>query len=225
MDQKQYEELVRLVTDQVVRALAQGGGCPAEEGREKVLAAGDPALVPPELAEGRVVCPLEDYKAHRNILRYSRVVITDLTLTELSDIALGRDAGVKQCAVLQALLQGVDVFLWEEGLPFKTWSGRGSKVLHSLLSGYVQTLRTFGVKPAKQWKPEPVPEARPPKFQAPAVEVPAGTARPNAQRLVTEDGARALVKSGGPVALARDAIVTPAAWDVLRAAGVEIVKE
>ena len=98
-------------------------------------------------------------------------------------------------------------------------------MLHSLLSGYVQTLRTFGVKPAKQWKPEPVPEARPPKFQAPAVEVPAGTARPNAQRLVTEDGARALVKSGGPVALARDAIVTPAAWDVLRAAGVEIVKE
>lgn len=225
MDQKQYEELVRLVTDQVVRVLSQGGGCPAEEGREKVLAAGDPALVPPELAEGRVVCPLEDYKAHRNILRYSRVVITDLTLTELSDIALGRDAGVKQCAVLQALLQGVDVFLWEEGLPFKTWSGRGSKVLHSLLSGYVQTLRTFGVKPAKQWKPEPVPEARPPKFQAPAVEVPAGTARPNAQRLVTEDGARALVKSGGPVALARDAIVTPAAWDVLHAAGVEIVKE
>ena len=225
MDQKQYEELVRLVTDQVVRVLSQGGGCPAEEGREKVLAAGDPALVPPELAEGRVVCPLEDYKTHRNILRYSRVVITDLTLTELSDIALGRDAGVKQCAVLQALLQGVDVFLWEEGLPFKTWSGRGSKVLHSLLSGYVQTLRTFGVKPAKQWKPEPVPEARPPKFQAPAVEVPAGTARPNAQRLVTEDGARALVKSGGPVALARDAIVTPAAWDVLRAAGVEIVKE
>ena len=225
MDQKQYEELVRLVTDQVVRVLSQGGGCPAEGGREKVLAAGDPALVPPELAEGRVVCPLEDYKAHRNILRYSRVVITDLTLTELSDIALGRDAGVKQCAVLQALLQGVDVFLWEEGLPFKTWSGRGSKVLHSLLSGYVQTLRTFGVKPAKQWKPEPVPEARPPKFQAPAVEVPAGTARPNAQRLVTEDGARALVKSGGPVALARDAIVTPAAWDVLRAAGVEIVKE
>ena len=225
MDQKQYEELVRLVTDQVVRVLSQGGGCPAEEGREKVLAAGDPALVPPELAEGRVVCPLEDYKAHRNILRYSRVVITDLTLTELSDIALGRDAGVKQCAVLQALLQGVDVFLREEGLPFKTWSGRGCKVLHSLLSGYVQTLRTFGVKPAKQWKPEPVPEARPPKFQAPAVEVPAGTARPNAQRLVTEDGARALVKSGGPVALARDAIVTPAAWDVLRAAGVEIVKE
>ena len=225
MDQKQYEELVRLVTDQVVRVLSQRGGCPAEDGREKVLAAGDPALVPPELAEGRVVCPLEDYKAHRNILRYSRVVITDLTLTELSDIALGRDAGVKQCAVLQALLQGVDVFLWEEGLPFKTWSGRGSKVLHSLLSGYVQTLRTFGVKPAKQWKPEPVPEARPPKFQAPAVEVPAGTARPNAQRLVTEDGARALVKSGGPVALARDAIVTPAAWDVLRAAGVEIVKE
>ena len=225
MDQKQYEELVRLVTDQVVRVLSQGGGCPAEEGREKVLAAGDPALVPPELAEGRVVCPLEDYKAHRNILRYSRVVITDLTLTELSDIALGRDAGVKQCAVLQALLQGVDVFLREEGLPFKPWSGRGAKVLHSLLSGYVQTLRTFGVKPAKQWKPEPVPEARPPKFQAPAVEVPAGTARPNAQRLVTEDGARALVKSGGPVALARDAIVTPAAWDVLRAAGVEIVKE
>lgn len=225
MDQKQYEELVRLVTDQVVRVLSQGGGCPAEEGREKVLAAGDPALVPPELAEGRVVCPLEDYKAHRNILRYSRVVITDLTLTELSDIALGRDAGVKQCAVLQALLQGVDVFLREEGLPFKTWSGRGSKVLHSLLSGYVQTLRTFGVKPAKQWKPEPVPEARPPKFQAPAVEVPVGTARPNAQRLVTEDGARTLVKSGGPVTLARDAIVTPAAWDVLRAAGVEIVKE
>lgn len=225
MDRKEYEELVRLVTDQVVRALAQGGGCPAQEGREKVLAAGDPALVPAELAEGRVVFPLEDFETHGNILRYSRVVLTDLTLTELSDIALGRDDGPKQRAALQALLQGVDVYLREEGLPQEIWSGQGSKVLRALLAGYVKTLATFGIKPARQWKPEPVPEAKPPRFQAPAVEVPAGTARPNAQRLVTEDAARELVKSGGPVALARDAIVTPAAWDVLRAAGVEIVKE
>ena len=224
MDQKQYEELVRLVTDQVVRVLSQGDGCPAEEGREKVLAAGDPALVPRSWRRAGGL-PLEDYKAHRNILRYSRVVITDLTLTELSDIALGRDAGGKAVRRAPGPAPG---------------GGRvppgGGPALQDLVrpgqQGAPQSALRLCPDPAdlrreaaKQWKPEPVPEARPPKFQAPAVEVPAGTARPNAQRLVTEDGARALVKSGGPVALARDAIVTPAAWDVLRAAGVEIVKE
>ena len=101
-----YDELVRLVTEQVMAILAgrENPDGPGSEGHEKLLVIGDPALLSEEMSRDRVVCTIEDYKQHRNILRYRLVAITALTLTELADIAQGRDAAANQCAVIQALL-------------------------------------------------------------------------------------------------------------------------
>jgi len=222
-----YEELVRLVTEQVMAALAgkDHPDSPQNEGHEKLLVIGDPALLSEEMCRDRVIYTIEDYKTNQNILRYRLVVITKLTLTELADIAAGRDAAANQCAVIQALLQGVDVYLYEDALPYQKHSGKGSKMFYTMLENYTQTLRTFGVKPAeRKVKVQEEKPVKPAKFLAPPVAVPMGSAKPNRERLITEDVARAMVADGcGRVVIPAGAIVTPSAWDVFR--GVEVEKE
>ena len=222
-----YDELVRLVTEQVMAILAgrENPDGPGSEGHEKLLVIGDPALLSEEMSRDRVVCTIEDYKQHRNILRYRLVAITALTLTELADIAQGRDAAANQCAVIQALLRGVDVYLYEDALPYTAWAGKGSKVFYAMLENYARTLRTFGVKPAERRPRVSAPAVKPARFLAPPVEVPAGTAVPSSDRLITEADARAMTAAGGPVRIPRGTIVTPAAWDVFRQGRAEVERE
>ena len=223
-----YDELVRLVTEQVLAVLAgrEDPDGPRNEGREKLLVIGDSSLLSQEMTRDRVVCTVEDYKQHQNIRRYRLVAVTRLSLTELADIAQGRDAGVNQCAVIQALLQGVDVYLYEEALPHRVHAGKGSGVFYAMLENYVRTLRTFGVKPADRRPRETLaPAVKPARFLAPPPEVPAGSAVPNSQRLITEETARAMVAGGGQVLIPRGAIVTPAAWDVFNQGLAEVERE
>lgn len=225
MEQREMEEIVRLVTEQVLRRTASQEGPAAREG-DRLLAVGPPEAVPEAVARGCRVCALEDYGAGGDILAYRRVVITALTMAELADIAAGRDAGPAQSAVLQALLQGVEVYLCEEALPHRAYAGMGSTVLYGVLEGYVRTLRTYGVRPANLWQPRQTAPAKPPRFQAPAAPEVVGSAKPNSALVITEEAARALVRTGDrQVALPRGAIITPSGWDVFRSGGVEIVKE
>ena len=128
--------------------------------------------------------------------------------------------------VLQALLQGVEVYLCEEALPHRAYAGKGSKVLYAVLEGYANTLQTYGVRPACLWEPKPEIPAKPPKFQAPAMPAIKGSACPNCAMVITEEGARALGSGGDSSGtIPQGAIVTPSAWDVLRASGAEIIKE
>lgn len=223
MDQLEQNNLVELVTRQVLAALEERGGAslPQDSGLDRVLVVGRPAEeVPEHLRRGAVLLGLEDYRTGQNILRYRRVIIGRLNLTQLADIAQGRIGDEVSCAVLHALLQGVETLMLEDALTFRRFAGRGSTALYQLLEGYARTLQVFGVKPAVQ-PPSPVlPEARPPKYRAEPVTVPAGSARPSAGRLVTEARAMELVKQGGPVCLPDNAIVTPAARDVFAQAGV-----
>ena len=218
-----YEELVRLVTEQVTAVLESRGTltAPAREGYDRLLVIGDHTLLSEEMRREHNICGIDDYKPHQNILRYRKVAITKLTLTELADIAAGRDAGANQCAVIQALLQGVDVYLYEDALPHTRYVGKGSTMFYAMLEGYVRTLRTFGVKPADRKGKETPAEPRPPRFQAPPVEVPTGNARPNSDRLITEDVAKRMVEGQVRVVIPKGAIVTPAAWDVFRQVEVE----
>lgn len=226
MERQEMEELVRLVMEQVMGRMATDPGSRGALEREKLLSVGPPERVPESVARGCRVCSLSDYEACGDILAYRRVVITALTMAELADIAAGRDAELAQKAVLQALLQGVEVYLCEEALPHRAYAGKGSKVLYAVLEGYANTLQTYGVRPACLWEPKPEIPAKPPKFQAPAMPAIKGSACPNCAMVITEEGARALVSGGdSSVTIPQGAIVTPSAWDVLRASGAEIIKE
>lgn len=227
MNQSDLEQLVNQVTQQVLAALNQGAQCcaPGQEGLPKVLVVGKArSELPEEVRRGAVLFGIEDYRANRNVLRYDRVVIAGLNITQLADIAQGRIGDEASCAVLHALLNGIETLILEDALSFRKFAGKGSTALYQLLEGYAQTLQVFGVKPVgrKQAGRREPPPPTPPRFKAPAVTAPKGSARPNTGRLVTEAEALALIQQGKPVHLPKNAILTPSARDVFAQAGAEL---
>ena len=221
MNQAELEQIIKMVTQQVMAAMDGTSTAASTDGLAKVLSVGKAnAPIPQELTDDSVVLELEDYKLHQNILRYDRVVITHLTITQLADIALGRIGDETSCAVIHALLNGIDVYLLSDALAFRKFAGKGSNALYNLLEQYAQTLQVFGVK---AYKPKPrqiLPEAKPAKFAPAPVAVPKGSGVPNSHRLITETEALALVSAGTPVQVPADAILTPLARDILAKAGV-----
>ena len=226
MEQRELEQIIEAVTRQVLSAVSGGGADPALEGRRKLLVLAKPGTpVPPELLEDAVSFSLEDYETNRNILRYDQVIIGDLSITQLADIAQGRIGDSVTCAVIYALLSGIDVTLLETAPEYRKFAGKANAALYGLMESYLRTLQIFGIK-VRGEKPRPVVrEARPPKYAAPPVQVPRGTAAPNASRLITETEALALIRQGSPVHLPAGAIVTPSARDAFAQAKAEVVQE
>ena len=217
MNQTDLEQIVELVTRQVLAAVnaqpAAGGG--ADDRRSRVLVLGGDTAREEELNSGSAeVLGLDDYEQHRNILRYDRVVIAGLTLTQLADISDGRAGDSVSCAVIHALLSGVDTVIREEAWPHRRFAGKGSAALYQLLEKHAQTLQAFGVRPVGR-------SARTVCCQEASVQTPAPI-RPErgtgGKRLITEADARAMVERGDCVQLPSGAILTPSARDVLNQA-------
>ncbi|MDO4492435.1 MAG: hypothetical protein Q4C53_00960 [Clostridia bacterium] len=226
------KELSALIEQIVANVLAEKTPCPgaaSEEGRDKILVVGDTAAVPDALSCGAVLCPLADYEQNGNIRRYKKVVLAKLTLLELADLALGRASCPAVQAAMEALLNGMEVLLIEEGLPHRGYSGKGSTRLYALLEEYVRTLQSFGVKSyaaSRIVTPAPAPLAAP-KFEAPKTATPTGTGIKNPERLITESLAKnlAAAANGGTVHLMKNAIVTPSALDLFRSLGLTVEKD
>lgn len=229
MNQTDLEYIVNLVTQQVMSAMGGGSAAsdPHLDGLSKILVVGpeDQAL-PEDLCEDSVAYGLEDYCAHKNILRYDRLIITSLTTTQLADIAMARASDEVTDAVITALLNGIDVYMLESALSFRKLAGKGSTALYNLLESYARTLQVFGIKMAGiRAKQQVVVEAKPPKFKAPPVNVPKGSATPNVSRLISETEASAMIKQGGPIHLPATAIITPLARDLFAQARVELIQD
>lgn len=228
MNQSDLDHIVTLVTQQVLAVMEKQASSPTPrtDGLAKILVVGTAgAELPEQLRRAAVLFDLEDYRINRNILRYDRVVITALNITQLADIAQGRIGDEVSCAVLHALLNGIDTFILNNALSFRKFAGKGSTALYQLLEGYAQTLQVFGVKPVGQPLKLAAHKAKPAKYQAPAPQAPRGSALPNCDRLITEAQALALIKQGGHVHLPADVIITPAARDVFAHARVSPVQD
>lgn len=227
MNQSELERITELVTRQVVAALEKRREeeTPVSDGRKRVLIVGKPRKALPEsLLRRAVLYDIEDYRTCQDVLRYDRIVIASLTITQLSDIAHGRSGDAETCAVVHGLLEGVECVMPEDAPSYKRYEGRGSAALYRMLEGYERTLRAFGVKTAGNERTFAEIPAKPPKFSAPPLNVPQGSARPNFAHLITEAEAERLTAQGGEVTLPAGAIVTPLARDVFAAAGV-VVRE
>ncbi len=216
MDEQQLRRIIEEVTAQVLASAPKDRTC-AAPGAEKVLVIGDTSGVPREICELATLCGIEDYECGRYIAPYSKVIIAELTLTQLCDIALARPTDAACCAVIQALLNGKPVLLLESGLPHRAFAGKGSTALYAEIEGYVRKLSGFGVKmmtEARMYKPAEVP-VRPAKHQPAPVTVPRGNGQPNPGSVITEEIALGLVKDGADtVTLPHGAILTPSAKDV-----------
>jgi ethanolamine utilization protein len=220
MTEKEMNHLVSMITEQVLCLLKSQGREDLDDtdtGKDRVLVISNGRTdVPEELIQNAVVFHMDDYKRSQNILQYSRVIIASLNMTELADIALGRNSDAVTCAVLHALLNGIDVYLLENALKYRKFAGKGSTALYALLENYTTTLQVFGVKlVSAKAQVTAVREAKPAKFFQPSVKVPKGSAVPNSQLLITEADALAMVAGDEPFKIPEGAILTPSARDVL----------
>lgn len=229
MREQEMEQVVAAVVRQVLAAL--DAGAPAakaiEEGRDRYLVIGDPSEVPAKLRGQAVLTGSGENGACANVLRYQKVIIAQLELIQLVDIAQGRPSDEACSAVLEALLSGIEVVMLETALPHRGYAGKSSTGLYALLEGYVRSIQGFGVKLlTRERLAEPaVKPVRPPKHQAPPPAPVPMSAKPNTERLITERIAIALAaEAEGTVTLARDAILTPSARDVFAAAGLTVTR-
>lgn len=228
MNQADLEYIVNLVTQQVMSAMGNNSSAvdPHLDGLSKILVVGPQDLALPEdLCQDSVAYGLEDYCAHKNILRYDRVIITSLNTTQLADIAMARVSDDVTDAVITALLNGIDTYMLESALSFRKMAGKGSTALYNLLESYARTLQVFGIKMAGIRPKQVVTEAKPPKYKAPPINVPKGSGTPNASRLISEAEAAAMIKQGGPIHLPATAIITPLARDMFAQARVDLIQD
>ena len=226
MNQNELEKIISLVTQQVMAAMEKTGCSGIVENSDMVLVVGDADKVPKDLSRDKVLMDLEDYRTHKDIERYKRVVVTKLGITQLTDIALGRPADEVSCAVVYALLSGVEVIMLEDALSFRRFKDKGSNALYNTLEKYAKTLSVYGVKTYRPKSNIVVPGAQLAKFAQQNVAVPRGSAMPNIGKLVTETDAKLLIMAqGNPVRIPVGAIITPLARDVFAHAGIEVIRD
>lgn len=222
------EVLIQKIMEEVIKTLSEQGACvrPEQEGMSRMLVIGDFKDVPMEEQSKYILTGIEDYEQYKNIRRYARIFITELSLTDLSDIALGRDASPASCAVVNALLRGIDVAIAEKALWHRKIAGKGSAKLYSVIENNVRQLESYGVKIMMEPKTVVVAEPKPPKFNPAPVKVPKGSMKPNANRLITESIALEMVKENSAcVCVAKNAIITPSAWDIFGKNKTEVVRK
>ncbi len=223
------ESVLRQIVDEVLREVARGGfeDTAAREGYDKLLVVGDMSGVPAKMRQDYEVLPIDDYMTNRNVHRYQGIIITGLTLTQLSDIAQGRDGSPESCAVVNALLAGINVCMTESALPHRKYAGKSSSRMYQVIENNVRLIQTYGVKMLGKDPAFTVQApARPPKYQAPPIQVPGGSARPNNDCLITEGIALQMIAGGAKqVTVDECAIITPSAWDIFNRNDVEVQRQ
>ena len=122
MNQADLEYIVNLVTQQVMSAMGNNSPAvdPHLDGLSKILVGPQDLALPEDLCQDSVAYGLEDYCAHKNILRYDRVIITSLNTTQLADIAMARVSDDVTDAVITALLNGIDTYMLESAAPCRS---------------------------------------------------------------------------------------------------------
>ena len=205
------EQMVEFITREVMKML----GMDEEEPEDKsccpdALVIGEADKLPPAVRRQYQLKSLDTYKG--DITPYEKIFITGITRMELADIALGRDSDAAACAVIEGLLHGTEIFLYDVALTHRKHAGRGSRAFYQLLEGYVRTLQSYGIKLVQGTTVIDKYE----KHAAPGADLPSG--------VITEALARKLVESGeGDIAVRKGTVITPSAKDIFLHAGRNLV--
>ncbi|MBR0415182.1 MAG: hypothetical protein IJI67_08940 [Clostridia bacterium] len=207
--EQSYEALVERITQEVVRHLQENTDLSLGT-KPVALLAGAKDAVPAFAKERYAFADMSTYAG--DIAPFEAVFIASLSLAELADCALGRDALPLPCAVAKAILSGKEVYLMEAGLPYKAYKRTvTNRNFYNMLEGYVNTLRGFGVKIVKeQWQGN--------NLERQAIE------DNTADKVITERTARELCESctTGVVHLRCGTVITPSAKDVFNHSEIKV---
>jgi hypothetical protein len=225
MKDTDMQQIIEAVTRQVLAAM--GNNAPAactQDNRVRYLVVGDCGQVPSKLCGDALLEGPDAFEKQSDILRYGRVIITALDLVQLADLAQGRPGDTACRAIIEALLNGIEVVMVETALEHRKYAGKSSTGLYTVLENHVKTVQGFGVKLLTRDKlcDTPVPAAKPPKFGA-AAALPVQGSAGTKQRVITERDALAMsVGAKGSVSVERGTVITPSAQDVFRRAGLTV---
>ncbi|MBQ8783558.1 MAG: hypothetical protein IJZ57_07295 [Clostridia bacterium] len=149
MENVSFEALVELVTKEVLKSL-ESADCNTFDSKGKPLALliGSKDDLPAFAQEKYSFDTIDSYNG--DISCYECVFVCELTCAELADCALGRDCRAVPCAVIKALLGGKKVYLLESALPHRKYRETADRAFYSMLEGYVNSLRSFGVELIRQ---------------------------------------------------------------------------
>lgn len=211
------EQLIREITAQVVRMLNKNGNFPGQQCTDmgKVLVAGPVTLWAEKMCENLRIYDACEFNPDDDIKAYEKVIITHLSLTDLSDITSLREASGVSAAVLQSLLSGIPVIMSEDVLDQYKYKGTGNRRLYEEIGKRMQQLQDYGVCVVS------FKESRSVDFQ-----LVSDTGFYSKRKLITEQEAKQIAdESTGPVHLACGTIVTPLARDLFRHRNIEIIFE
>ncbi|MBR2590755.1 MAG: hypothetical protein IKE65_07515 [Clostridia bacterium] len=207
-----YDALVELITKEVIKRLAEQNltSAPQSDTKPAALLSGEAKAVPAFAKERFSFADISTYEG--DIEPFEAVFIARISFTELADIAQGKDASKLSCAVTNAILSGKEVYLLETGLPYKKYKRTvNNRNFYNMLEGYVNTLRTFGVKVVKeQWQGN--------NLERSAIE------DNTADKLITERTAKELVEActDGVVHLRCGTVITPSAKDIFNHSQIKV---
>lgn len=214
------EQLIEIITREVMKIMSEGKNeiddkSDDKSGMSAALVIGNADLLPPSIKSRHNILGIESYTCEEDIVKFEKIFLTELSLTELADIALGRNTRAVQCAVISGLQNGTEILLFDSALTFRKKSPSMSRGFYQLLEGYVRTLQGFGIKLVSGQTPIDKYTAR----SAPGGELPEG--------IITEAVAVSIVKKSSEttVFLKKGTVVTPSAKDVFLHSGkvIEIV--
>jgi len=159
------EQLVELVTREVIRFTGGEPEPPGDKtGLPAALVIGSADKLPSHIAAMYDLHTLQEMADADDVARFEKIYIMELTLSELADIALGRDVHAAGRAVIAGLLSGKEIFLLDCALGFRRNSATVSRAFIQMLEGYVRTLQSFGITlvsgqtPVDKYAPGDLPE-------------------------------------------------------------------
>ena len=212
MENISYDELVEIITKEVIKRMngADNSCGDCSGGKPLALVAGNAESLPQFAKDKYSFAPIDYYKG--DISCYEAVFIAEMSFSELSDCALGKDSSKLSCAVVNALLSDKEVYLLEAGLPYKAYSRTAeNRNIYGFLENSVNALRSFGVKIVKeQWQGK--------NFERNAVE------DNIADRVITEKTAKELCEkcATGVIKLRCGTVITPSAKDVFNHSDIKV---
>ena len=223
----EMQQIIEAVTRQVLASMGTPASVQSQppEPKPRYLVVGDTSCVPAKLSAGGTIEGIDSYQKCADITQYSKVIITSLDLVQLADIAQARPSCPECCAVVQALLNGIDVELVESGIPHRKFAGKSSPGLYTLLESYVETILGFGVKLMGESRltVSPIISQKTPRYDTSQPLPVKGSAKINPSRLITERDAIVMASQAqDTVYLEAGTIITPSALDIFRRAGLSV---
>ncbi|MCI1722123.1 MAG: hypothetical protein LKM35_06340 [Lachnospiraceae bacterium] len=140
------DEIVELITREVMREMGkQKAGAAGIPGLPSILVIGDIDRLPDRLSGLYAPVGISQYGGPEDSVNYKAVYITELKTDELVEMALGRSAHPASCAVVNALLRGIPVYLMDSAIEHRRFKNTAKMGFYHLLEGYVHSLQNYGV--------------------------------------------------------------------------------